>query len=139
MFSLWGAPALSQFRLDHLLRLLRARDSRVTALASRWLHFVDALRPLADSESRLLDKLLTYGPKASAGTAEPGAQAGRRILVTPRVGTESPGPARPPTSCMSAGSMPSSASSAARCISSNRRSGSSLASSSSSRRICTIG
>jgi hypothetical protein len=26
MFSLFGAPALSQFRLDHLLRVLRAED-----------------------------------------------------------------------------------------------------------------
>jgi phosphoribosylformylglycinamidine synthase len=85
MFSLFGAPALSQFRLDHLLRTLRAQDPRVTALHSRWLHFVDVSRPLADTELELLGKLLTYGPR----TPLP-AQPGQRVLVTPRVGTESP-------------------------------------------------
>jgi len=54
MFSRFGAPALSQFRLDHSLRVLQAVDERVTALDSRWLHFVDDARPLADSELDLL-------------------------------------------------------------------------------------
>ncbi len=85
MFSLFGAPALSQFRLDHLLHALRAREPRVTALSSRWLHFVDASRPLLDSELELLGKLLTYGSRAL-----PTAHVGQRVLVTPRVGTESP-------------------------------------------------
>ena len=85
MFSLFGAPALSQFRLDHSLRALRTVDPRVTALSSRWLHFVDASRPLADSELALLEKLLTYGSRTEAP-----AHRGQRLLVTPRVGTESP-------------------------------------------------
>jgi phosphoribosylformylglycinamidine synthase len=82
---LFGAPALSQFRLDHSLRALKALDPRVMALGSRWLHFVDASRTLAPSELELLGKLLTYGSRA-----EPPAYTGQRILVTPRVGTESP-------------------------------------------------
>ncbi|MEP6886236.1 MAG: phosphoribosylformylglycinamidine synthase [Gammaproteobacteria bacterium] len=85
MFSLFGAPALSQFRLDHLLRVLQAEDGRVKSLASRWLHFVDVSRPLVEAELGLVEKLLTYGPRAPA--VVPG---GQRILVTPRVGTESP-------------------------------------------------
>jgi phosphoribosylformylglycinamidine synthase len=85
MFSLFGAPALSQFRLDHSLRALRTTHPRVTALSSRWLHFVDASRPLADSELALLEKLLTYGPRSDALP-----HRGQRLLVTPRVGTESP-------------------------------------------------
>ncbi|HEV7614479.1 MAG TPA: phosphoribosylformylglycinamidine synthase [Steroidobacteraceae bacterium] len=85
MFSLFGAPALSQFRLDHLLRTLRAQDARVTGLSSQWLHFVDISRPLVDSELELLGKLLTYGPRSKAPPPR-----GRRVLVTPRVGTESP-------------------------------------------------
>ncbi len=60
-------------------------DPRVSALSSRWLHFVDAARPLGDSESRLLETLLTYGPRAAAPE-----HRGQRILITPRVGTESP-------------------------------------------------
>jgi phosphoribosylformylglycinamidine synthase len=85
MFSLFGAPALSQFRLDHSLRALRARDKRVKGLSSRWLHFVDESRPLAETELGLLAKLLTYGSRRA-----PRADVGQRVLVTPRVGTESP-------------------------------------------------
>jgi len=85
MLSLFGAPALSQFRLDQSLRALRRQDSRVAALSSRWLHFVDAQRPLADSERRLLEKLLTYGPRTEAPE-----HRGQQVLVTPRIGTESP-------------------------------------------------
>jgi len=85
MFSLFGAPALSQFRLDHSLRALKAEDKRVTALGCRWLHFVDDARPLVDSELDLLGKLLTYGPRTALHE-----ERGQRVLVTPRVGTESP-------------------------------------------------
>jgi phosphoribosylformylglycinamidine synthase len=85
MFSLLGAPALSQFRLDHSLRTLRAQDARVTALSCRWLHFVDDSRPLTESELGLLGKLLTYGSRATFGE-----NRGQRVLATPRVGTESP-------------------------------------------------
>jgi phosphoribosylformylglycinamidine synthase len=85
MFSLFGAPALSQFRLDHSLRALRTQNPQITALSSRWVHFVDASRPLVDSEISLLGKLLTYGSRMHAPE-----HRGQRILVTPRVGTESP-------------------------------------------------
>jgi phosphoribosylformylglycinamidine synthase len=85
MFSLPGAPALSQFRIEQLLRSLRARDPRVTGLGSRWLHYIDESRPLQAAERSLLEKLLTYGPRAAAT-----ADRGQRLLVTPRVGTESP-------------------------------------------------
>src|ERR1700676_4294534 len=85
MFSLFGAPALSPFRLDHALRALQAEDKRVTALSCRWLHFVDESRPLVDSELGLLGKLLTYGPRTAFHQ-----ERGQRVLVTPRVGTESP-------------------------------------------------
>jgi phosphoribosylformylglycinamidine synthase len=85
MFSLFGAPALSPFRLDHSLCALQAEDTRVTALGCRWLHFVDESRPLADAELGLLGKLLTYGPRT-----ELHEERGQRVLVTPRIGTESP-------------------------------------------------
>jgi phosphoribosylformylglycinamidine synthase len=85
MFSLFGAPALSQFRLDHCLRALRALDPRVKAVSSRWLHFVDESRTLAESELELLGKLLTYGSRTPLPE-----ERGQRVLVTPRVGTESP-------------------------------------------------
>jgi phosphoribosylformylglycinamidine synthase len=96
MFSLFGAPALSQFRLDQLLRALKTLDSRVTALNSRWMHFIDAPRDLSEPELKLLRTLLTYGTavpdslRVPDTLAVPGAPGGARILVTPRVGTESP-------------------------------------------------
>jgi phosphoribosylformylglycinamidine synthase len=85
MFSLLGAPALSQFRLDKLLESLRAIEPRVTALSSRLIHFVDAAEPLQESELELLDKLLTYGPRAHLQD-----ERGQALLVTPRLGTVSP-------------------------------------------------
>ena len=85
MFSLLGAPALSQFRLDKLLQSLQARDSRVGAVSSRLIHFVDAAQALNESELELLGKLLTYGPRPHLQ-----AERGQRLLVTPRLGTVSP-------------------------------------------------
>jgi phosphoribosylformylglycinamidine synthase len=100
MFSLFGAPALSQFRLDHSLRALQAQDPRITALSSRWLHFIDESRPLTEPELEVLGKLLTYGPREPSQSVQPSEQGAqppedhpreaRRLLVTPRVGTESP-------------------------------------------------
>ncbi|HEY2463512.1 MAG TPA: phosphoribosylformylglycinamidine synthase, partial [Steroidobacteraceae bacterium] len=88
MFSLFGAPALSQFRLDQLLRALKAEDPRVQALSSRWLHFVDGSRALSDAELGVLEKLLIYGARIPDTLREPPGDL--RILVTPRIGTESP-------------------------------------------------
>jgi phosphoribosylformylglycinamidine synthase len=85
MFSVPGAPALSQFRVDKLLSTLQAVDARVRAVRARWVHFVDAAQPLSGPELELLGKLLTYGPRAPNQ-----ADAGRPLLVTPRTGTVSP-------------------------------------------------
>jgi phosphoribosylformylglycinamidine synthase len=85
MFSLLGAPALSQFRLEKLLQSLKSREPRVAALASRLIHFVDAARALDESQLEVLGKLLTYGPRPHAQ-----AERGQRLLVTPRLGTVSP-------------------------------------------------
>src|SRR5450432_212768 len=100
MFSLFGAPALSQFRLDELLRALKTQDPRVTTLSSRWIHFVDTTRALNEPETDVLGKLLTYGTRVPDTLAVPeglrvaeslpDTHGGHRILVTPRVGTESP-------------------------------------------------
>ena len=88
MFSLFGAPALSQFRLDQLLRALKVEEPRIQALDSRWMHFVDSSQQLKPSELDVLGKLLTYGARIPA--AQRDLPTGQRILVTPRVGTESP-------------------------------------------------
>jgi phosphoribosylformylglycinamidine synthase len=84
MFSLPGATALSQFRLDRLVAQLRNIDVRVTAVASRWLHLVDPVRTPDAHERQLLERLL--------GEVAPGAPqgAGQTVIVTPRIGTVSP-------------------------------------------------
>ena len=85
MFSLLGAPALSQFRLDKLLCSLQARDPRVCAVSSRFIHFADVSQPLDENELEVLGKLLTYGSRAHQHI-----DRGRQVLVAPRVGTVSP-------------------------------------------------
>jgi phosphoribosylformylglycinamidine synthase len=93
MFSLFGAPALSQFRLDQLLRGLKTKNPLVSRLTSRWMHFVDTTRDLSKSELEVLGKLLTYGAGvdgAAAPSSDSRTPVHHRVLVTPRVGTESP-------------------------------------------------
>jgi phosphoribosylformylglycinamidine synthase len=85
MFSLLGAPALSQFRLDKLLHSLRAADGRVRGISSRYVHFVDTRLALDENQLELLGRLLTYGPRPQRH-----ADRGMHLLVTPRVGTVSP-------------------------------------------------
>ncbi len=85
MFSLLGAPALSQFRLDKLLAALTARDPRATGLSARFVHFVDSSARLDEGELALLGRLLTYGPSEA-----PPPERGQPVLVAPRVGTVSP-------------------------------------------------
>ncbi len=85
MFSLPGAPALSQFRLERLLQALQGVDARVRALGSRLVHFVDTARALDEAEQELLGKLLTYGPRPHLQE-----ERGQRLLITPRLGTVSP-------------------------------------------------
>src|SRR5216683_3519918 len=85
MFSLLGAPALSQFRLDKLLCSLQARDARVSAVSSRFIHFADVSQDLDENELEVLGKLLTYGSRAHQHI-----DRGRQLLVAPRLGTVSP-------------------------------------------------
>ena len=86
MLQIPGAPALSAFRIAKLLSRLQALEPRVTALASRYIHFVDIERPLVPAEREVLERLLTYGPRAEVA-AEPG---GETLLIVPREGTISP-------------------------------------------------
>ncbi|HEV2442519.1 MAG TPA: phosphoribosylformylglycinamidine synthase [Steroidobacteraceae bacterium] len=82
-----GTPALSGFRLEKLLARIAALEPAVTGLGSHFVHFAALARPLADGELRILQQLLTYGPRAAAPTE--GGEA-ERLLVVPREGTISP-------------------------------------------------
>ena len=87
MLQISGAPALSAFRIAKLLARLTALEPNVTALATRFVHFVDVEGPLTAAEREVLERLLTYGPRieqvADNGAAE-------QLLVVPRAGTISP-------------------------------------------------
>ena len=85
MFSLLGAPAHSQFRLDRLQKVLQAQDPRIKALSSRLIHFVDSSAKLGEGELQLLGKLLNYGPPVAQHPF-----IGQKVVVTPRLGTVSP-------------------------------------------------
>lgn len=82
-----GTPALSGFRVEKLLARLAAAEPAVTGLATRFMHFVALARPLSDGEREVLERLLTYGPRAAMASS--GAQ-GEPLLVVPRAGTISP-------------------------------------------------
>jgi phosphoribosylformylglycinamidine synthase len=82
-----GTPALSGFRIEKLLARIAAVEPAVTGLAPRFVHFAALARPLNDDEQRILQQLLTYGPRTAAGIP---AGEGERLLVVPREGTISP-------------------------------------------------
>ncbi len=85
MLTLRGAPALSEFRLQKLVRRIAAETGIELALYAEFLHFVDLEAPLSDDERQVLERLLRYGPALPAH--EP---SGEMLLVVPRPGTRSP-------------------------------------------------
>jgi phosphoribosylformylglycinamidine synthase len=88
MLTLPGAPALSEFRTARLLATVRSRLPDISQLTARFVHFVQTTRELTADERRVLEALLTYGPReAHAPISETGA---RLVVVTPRPGTISP-------------------------------------------------
>src|SRR5579862_5278126 len=82
-----GPAALSPFRIAKLLERLRTLEPSVSGLDSRFMHFVEAARPLSAPEQAVLAQLLTYGPRLAAGHDAAGGQC---LLVVPRAGTISP-------------------------------------------------
>ncbi|MGH8303440.1 MAG: phosphoribosylformylglycinamidine synthase, partial [Steroidobacteraceae bacterium] len=87
LLVLRGAPALSGFRIEKLLARIAAREAEVTGLAAHFVHFASPAHPLTDGELRILQQLLTYGPRAAAPSQSSDAE---RLLVVPRAGTISP-------------------------------------------------
>ncbi|MGH8263934.1 MAG: phosphoribosylformylglycinamidine synthase, partial [Steroidobacterales bacterium] len=85
MLQLAGAPALSAFRLDKLLRALRGLNPEITGVDAHFVHFIATRRELAPGERKLLDRLLTYGPRLPDEPVR-----GELILAIPRPGTISP-------------------------------------------------
>ena len=80
-----GRNALSEFRLNKLKQALHGAGFESPAISAEFWHFVSLQRPLDVRESAVLERLLNYGPAASAVTGE-----GSLLLVVPRPGTISP-------------------------------------------------
>jgi phosphoribosylformylglycinamidine synthase len=85
MLELRGAPALSPFKQQSVLTQLQAVQPSVTSVYAEFMHFVDLGTELDQSELNILNKLLTYGPKAKVEPVD-----GVLFLVVPRPGTISP-------------------------------------------------
>ncbi len=85
MLILTGAPALSDFRIEKLMQQLLQQKLPVKGLYAEYVHFVDVKEELNAEQVAVLEKLLTYGPKAKGSQKK-----GTLKLVTPRVGTISP-------------------------------------------------
>ncbi len=86
MLHLRGGPALSNPRLEILLRGIRTRIPELTRISAEYAHFVELNEPLSDTETQVLERLLTYGPRRRAEAPF----AARLVVVVPRSGTISP-------------------------------------------------
>src|SRR2546429_7258418 len=85
-----GTAALSPFRRPKLLERLRAIEPAVTALDSRFMHFVECTRALTAGERAVLLAPLTYGPRPRP--PPPPGEGG----PAPLRGRRRPGPHSPP-------------------------------------------
>ncbi|HOP16350.1 MAG TPA: phosphoribosylformylglycinamidine synthase, partial [Gammaproteobacteria bacterium] len=85
MLILRGAPALSDFRLQKVLARLIPVAGRDVRVSAEFMHFVDVDADLSDADTRVLQRLLDYGP----AHGEP-SENGALFLVVPRPGTISP-------------------------------------------------
>ncbi|MEO8224701.1 MAG: phosphoribosylformylglycinamidine synthase, partial [Gammaproteobacteria bacterium] len=79
-----GGAALSEFRLEKLLRDIRAQAPGVTGVAARYLHVVELTEPLTPFSEQTLRNLLEDGTASGAELPDD------RLLVVPRTGTISP-------------------------------------------------
>ncbi|MBD1581567.1 phosphoribosylformylglycinamidine synthase [Pseudoalteromonas sp. S16_S37] len=82
MLILRGAPALSDFKVQKILKTCADANLPVTGIYAEFMHFADLTAQLSDSELDKLNKLLKYGPTIAEHEPQ-----GALILVTPRIGT----------------------------------------------------
>ncbi|HEX7598548.1 MAG TPA: phosphoribosylformylglycinamidine synthase, partial [Polyangia bacterium] len=85
MLVLPGASAFTPARLAKRLAKIQNRNPGVQALAAEFAHFVELHSPLPDTDQRVLERVLRYGPRAGKSQL-----SGLRLLVVPRLGTISP-------------------------------------------------
>src|SRR5512133_549244 len=85
MLVLRGPTALSQFRIENLVRSVQARCPKVSALTAHYVHLVDTQDDLNEPERQVLERLLDYGPSGQDAPSHASL-----LLVVPRPGTISP-------------------------------------------------
>jgi len=85
MLILRGAPALSSFRINKLLKECQSVVADLGNVYAEYVHFADLKRPLSDGSLETLKKLLTYGSQKQVQETK-----GAFLLVVPRPGTISP-------------------------------------------------
>jgi len=89
MLEIRGCSALSAFRSEQLLAMIRASVPAVDALQAQFIHFVDVDGALDADDERILRDLLTYGSHVGESDSAPGPEA-LTVVVVPRIGTISP-------------------------------------------------
>jgi phosphoribosylformylglycinamidine synthase len=89
MIELLGASAVSDFRIAKLRPALEALHPGIGAITARFVHFVDLQRDLDAREAKLLEQLLTYGPREMSPPIA-NAAAAVEVTIVPRFGTISP-------------------------------------------------
>src|SRR5664279_3362062 len=80
-----GAPSFTIARLAKRLGKIQGNNPKVREASAEFVHFAEIAEPLSDGETRVLDRLLHYGPRTEAHPLK-----GLRLLVVPRIGTISP-------------------------------------------------
>ncbi|MFK5949164.1 MAG: phosphoribosylformylglycinamidine synthase [Methylococcales bacterium] len=85
MLKIVGTPALSEHRLNQLLKQLKQIDNSISAVSTKFVHFVETDRTLTTKETNTLERLLCYGYTQSLIEMQ-----GYKFLVVPRPGTISP-------------------------------------------------
>ncbi len=87
MLRIRGSRAISPFRIEKLLTLIKAEVSTVDGIDSEYQHLISLTEDaqLSAAEQEKLKQLLTYGPSLDGVE-----HAGQRIYVIPRFGTISP-------------------------------------------------
>ncbi len=85
MLTLRGAPAFSDFRIKKLEQSLQRVAGGLVGVYAEFMHFADLEEGLESQERRVLDQVLSYGPRLAEHKPE-----GLLLLTMPRPGTISP-------------------------------------------------
>src|SRR5215203_3215408 len=90
MIEMPGGSAFTEARQQKKLTLIRRANPGIRALNASFDHFIDLDGKPTKEETKVLERLLRYGPRPSDSAGRSTVAFGRRMLVVPRIGTVSP-------------------------------------------------